>query len=151
MAARRHSRQRELIKEFLKTRKDHPTADIVYRNIRNQNPSISLGTVYRNLTLLAEAGEITRFNVGDGMDHFDGDVSPHYHFVCQECGRVMDLEMESIEEITDIAAAGFRGHIAGHMTYFYGICGDCIDRRAALGAEEQARGTSCGGMAAVET
>ncbi len=150
MAARRHSRQRELIKEFLKTRKDHPTADIVYRNIRNQNPSISLGTVYRNLTLLAEAGEIIRLNVGDGVDHFDGDISPHYHFVCQKCGRVMDLKMESIEDITDIAAAGFSGHIAGHMTYFYGICGDCIDQRASLKAEEQARGTSCGGAAAAE-
>lgn len=57
MTARRHSRQRELIKSFLETRKDHPTADTVYRNVRNQNPRISLGTVYRNLTLLAEEGE----------------------------------------------------------------------------------------------
>ena len=125
MAARRHSRQRELIKEFLKGRKDHPTADVVYRNVRMQNPSISLGTVYRNLTLLADAGEINRLNVGDGVDHFDADTSPHYHFVCRECGRVIDLEMDSIEEITAAAAARFEGHIAGHMTYFYGTCGQC--------------------------
>ena len=99
MTARRHSRQRELIKSFLETRKDHPTADTVYRNVRNQNPRISLGTVYRNLTLLAEEGEIRRLNVGDGVDRFDGDVSPHYHFVCQKCGQVLDLQIDGMEEI----------------------------------------------------
>lgn len=76
MATLKYSRQRELIKDFLMTRKDHPTADIVYRNVRKQNPSISLGTVYRNLTLLADIGEISRLNVGDGVDHFDADTSP---------------------------------------------------------------------------
>ena len=56
MVTRKHSRQRELIQEFLRGRKDHPTADAVYANVRQQNPNISLGTVYRNLTLLAESG-----------------------------------------------------------------------------------------------
>ena len=82
MAARKYSRQRELIKEFLMTRKDHPTADIIYQSVRKENPNISLGTVYRNLTLLCGDGEINRLNVGDGTDHFDADISPHYHFVC---------------------------------------------------------------------
>ena len=63
MAIRKYSRQRELIKEFLMTRKDHPTADMVYMNVRRMNPNISLGTVYRNLTRLAEDGEINRLNV----------------------------------------------------------------------------------------
>lgn len=125
MAARKHSRQRELIKEFLMTRKDHPTADVVYRSVRQQNPNISLGTVYRNLTLLADTGEIRRLNVGDGVDHFDADTSPHYHFVCRECGSVIDLKMDSIEAIKNIAAANFDGHIAGHVTYFYGLCSKC--------------------------
>ncbi len=125
MAALKYSRQREMIKEFLMTRKDHPTADIVYMNVRQQNPNISLGTVYRNLTLLADIGEIARLRVGDGVDHFDADTSPHYHFVCMECGTVIDLEMDSIENITELAGANFDGHIAGHVTYFYGTCGSC--------------------------
>ena len=86
MAARKYSRQRESIKDFLATRKDHPTADMVYQNVRRQNPNISLGTVYRNLTLLAESGEINRLNMGDGVDHFDADTSPHYHLLCTKCG-----------------------------------------------------------------
>ncbi len=125
MAAIKHSRQREMIKAFLMSRKDHPTADIVYMNVRQQNPNISLGTVYRNLTLLADMGEIRRLRVGDGVDHFDADISPHYHFVCTECGAVIDLEMDSIEGITELAGAGFNGRIAGHVTYFYGSCGNC--------------------------
>lgn len=123
--AQKHSRQRDGIMAFLMGRKDHPTADTVYMNVRRELPNISLGTVYRNLTLLAETGEINRLRVGDGVDHFDADTSPHYHFVCTECGSVIDLEMKNIDTIQDIAGAGFDGKIAGHVTYFYGTCGDC--------------------------
>lgn len=126
MAARKHSRQRELIKSFLTGRTDHPTADIIYMNVRRQNPNISLGTVYRNLTLLVEEGEINRIHVGDGVDHFDADTSPHYHFVCSECGNVIDLKIDYPESILNTAASDFDGKIMGHVTYFYGICGDCL-------------------------
>lgn len=122
----KHSRQREMIKAFLMTRKDHPTADMVYMNVRQQNPNISLGTVYRNLTLLADIGEIQRLRVGDGVDHFDADTSLHYHFVCTKCGCVEDLDMDSIEEINETASARFDGQIDGHVTYFYGTCGNCL-------------------------
>lgn len=125
---RKHSRQREMIHKFLQGRYDHPTADVVYMNVRQQNPNISLGTVYRNLTLLAELGQIQRLRLGDGIDHFDADTSPHYHFVCSHCGRVIDLKMDSIDEITDIASKNFNGNITGHMTYFYGSCDQCTVR-----------------------
>lgn len=121
----KYSRQREVIKEFLTTRKDHPTADVVYMNVRMQYPNISLGTVYRNLTLLSDMGEIQRLRVGDGVDHFDADTSPHNHFVCTECGSVIDLEMESIDHIKDIASKNFDGLVKGHSTYFYGLCSGC--------------------------
>lgn len=126
--ALKHSRQRAMIKEFLMTRKDHPTADVVYMNVRQQNPNISLGTVYRNLTLLSDIGEIQKLRVGDGVDHFDADISPHNHFVCSECGSVIDLDMDSIEDINKIAAKRFDGQITGHVTYFYGTCGNCLKK-----------------------
>lgn len=123
--ALKYSRQRQVIKDFLMSRKDHPTADVVYMNVRQEYPNISLGTVYRNLTLLADMGEIQRLRVGDGVDHFDADTSAHYHFVCSECGNVMDLKMDNINNIIDIAGINFDGEIQGHVTYFYGICGNC--------------------------
>lgn len=128
--ALKYSRQREMIKDFLKTRHDHPTADVVYMNVRRQNPNISLGTVYRNLSLLADIGEIQRLRLGDGTDHFDADTSPHYHFICTKCGSVIDLKMESIEGIKEIAGANFNGTIDGHVTYFYGTCGNCAKMEA---------------------
>lgn len=125
--ALKYSRQREAIKSFLMTRKDHPTADVVYENVRKEFPNISLGTVYRNLTLLSDMGELLRLRVGDGMDHFDADTSPHYHFICQDCGRVIDLDMDSLEAIDNIAGANFGGQIKGHVTYFYGSCENCTE------------------------
>lgn len=126
--ALKYSRQREAIKNFLITRKDHPTADIVYSNVRSQFPNISLGTVYRNLTLLADLGEIARLRVGDGVDHFDADTSSHYHFVCRECGAVIDLEADISSAVNDAVSCGFEGEIEGHVTYFYGHCPGCMQK-----------------------
>ena len=83
MKTLKYSRQRESIKACLMSRKDHPTADALYTSIREQFPNISLGTVYRNLNLLVELGEIRKLSCGDGTDHFDYDTSPHYHYVCR--------------------------------------------------------------------
>ncbi len=124
----KHSKQRDSIKEFLATRKDHPTADTVYMNVRQSFPNISLGTVYRNLTLLADIGEIARLRVGDGVDHFDYDTTPHYHFVCSECGKVLDLDMTVMKNLTETAQEGFDGEIEGHVTWFYGRCSDCTTK-----------------------
>ncbi len=128
--ALKYSRQRETIKDFLVTRKDHPTADMVYMNVRESYPNISLGTVYRNLTLLADIGEIARLRVGDGVDHFDADISPHYHFICSECGSVIDLDMDSLDHLIDTASDCFNGQIDGHVTYFYGKCSNCLKKES---------------------
>ena len=123
----KYSRQREGILRNLQSRRDHPTADMIYDSVRKEYPNISLGTVYRNLTLLSELGEIQRLRLGDGTDHFDADTSPHNHFICNHCKAVIDLEMESIDSIDKVAAAGFQGEIEGHVTYFYGSCPACAE------------------------
>ncbi|MEI3175222.1 MAG: transcriptional repressor [Lachnospiraceae bacterium] len=128
MKTMKYSRQRESIKNFLSTRKDHPTADAVYMNIRKEYPNISLGTVYRNLSLLASVGEIQKISCGDGVDHFDPNADPHYHFVCRDCGAVKDIEMKPLENLEAMAAEGFDGSISGHTAVFYGRCGECEEK-----------------------
>ena len=123
--ALKYSRQREAIKEFMMTRKDHPTADVVYMNVRQEFPNISLGTVYRNLTLLSDLGELLRLRVGDGVDHFDATTTPHYHFICNTCGSVTDLNIPIMHSIDATAGENFEGQIDGHVTYFYGKCEHC--------------------------
>lgn len=88
MSTLKYSRQRESIKQFLMQRRDHPTADTVYMNVRETFPHISLGTVYRNLSLLAELGEITKIST-EGPDRFDANQEPHYHFICRHCHAVL--------------------------------------------------------------
>ncbi len=120
----KHSKQRDSIKEFLTGRTDHPTAAVVYENVRKTIPNISLGTVYRNLSLLADIGEISRIRVGDSVDHFDADISPHYHFICRECGNVMDMDMDKVD-LDKIAGRNFSGEIECHTICFYGRCEKC--------------------------
>lgn len=129
MQTLKYSRQREAIKEFLISRTDHPTADTVYSNIRQEFPNISLGTVYRNLSLLSDIGEILKISMGEGGDRFDGNIKPHYHFLCTECKQVIDLDMKNLEHIDELASVNFSGKVEGHMAYFYGKCENCINKK----------------------
>lgn len=129
MGALKYSRQRESIKELLQARKDHPTADMIYESVRQIYPNISLGTVYRNLSLLAERGEITRISTSEGADRFDARTSPHNHFICRECHKIMDLEMGSIDYIMEEAGKNFSGDIDGYKVHFFGLCKECTKKR----------------------
>ena len=84
MATVKRSRQRDAIRSFLMSRKDHPTAEVVYDNVSKEFPNISLGTVYRNLTFLVDNGMAMKVPCSDGSVHFDGNVNPHYHFQRQK-------------------------------------------------------------------
>lgn len=121
----KRSRQRESIKRYLDSHRIHPTAETVYRSMQEEYPNISLGTVYRNLNLLAELGEILRISPGSGPDRYDGNIQPHYHFVCTECGQVLDLDMEPQTHLNALAKERFDGTITGHATHFFGLCPKC--------------------------
>lgn len=123
----KYSRQRECIKEYLMSTKAHPTADMVYQHVREQYPKVSLGTVYRNLSLLAELGEVIKVSCGDGLDRFDGNAKPHYHLLCTMCNSVSDLDIEPMHEINEIASKNFSGKILGHNTLFHGTCPNCTN------------------------
>ena len=126
MAGLKYSRQREAVLHYLRSTKSHPTAENVFTEIRKEFPKISLGTVYRNLNLLVEHGEIIRLNCGDGVEHFDATIAPHNHFICRRCGAVIDLEMDSIDRINQEANKHFPGEVEGHEIYFYGSCEKCL-------------------------
>lgn len=126
--ALKHSRQRDAIYDFLKDRKDHPTADTIYQGVRKQYPTISLATVYRNLMVLKQDHRIRTVEVGDGVVHFDPDVSEHGHFVCRVCGEVEDIRVDGADEIRERASRIFPGKIEGGSAYFYGVCGNCLQK-----------------------
>lgn len=131
MATLKYSRQRESIKEFLTGRTDHPTADFVYENLKQIYPNISLGTVYRNLSLLADLGEIQKLSSFGGADRFDACVTPHYHFMCTKCGKVMDIFSEQIDQNLENIASNFTGgQISDCKARFFGLCQDCLNEES---------------------
>lgn len=115
----KNSRQRNAIMEYLMSVKCHPTADEVYANVRQVIPNISLGTVYRNLAQLSDLGTIRKLKVGV-MDRFDGDLTPHAHFVCRACGKVTDVELPNRHLPVP---EGF--HVDSEELFLYGTCGAC--------------------------
>lgn len=90
LQTQRSTRQKTAILEYLRSVKSHPSAETVYLALKKKMPQLSLGTVYRNLDAYAKNGQSLLFEV-KGQQRFDGDVSPHSHFTCDECGGVQDL------------------------------------------------------------
>lgn len=125
----KRSRQREAIQQCLIGRFDHPTAEMVYMSIKDEFPNISLGTVYRNLSLLADLGAIQKITVSGGPDRFDGNPKLHYHFGCRSCGCVMDLDLPQQDQLNQLALAHFDGIIEMHTIQFFGLCPDCARKQ----------------------
>ena len=122
----KYSRQRECILKDLQSRRDHPTADMVYESVRGSFPNISLGTVYRNLSMLAENGTILKISTENGPDHFDGFTNPHTHFICKSCGDVIDMDYVPDENVVKNASATFSGIIDEYKLQFFGKCKECL-------------------------
>ena len=121
----KYSKQRELILEYLKSTKDHPTAEMVYLALKDENPLLSLGTVYRNLSLLCETGLAKRVVSEGKPDRFDGRVPEHYHAVCSGCERVFDIEMPYYKSIDERAGYTQGFSVGRHEIMFFGLCSEC--------------------------
>ncbi len=120
----KHSTQRDAILNELCSRKDHPTADELYWALRRTMPNISMGTVYRNLSLLTDNGQIRRITCG-GADRFDATTDNHYHLQCTECGRVIDIEMPVMESLEREVENILNAAVLTHHLNFIGICENC--------------------------
>lgn len=122
----KHSRQRACILDALRNTKTHPTADWIYAKVKEEIPNISLGTVYRNLALLCEHQMVFKFNIGNGIDHYDANTNPHYHLFCKSCGRILDLAAEYHHHLDTLASYHSNHRIDNHMLLFYGVCDECL-------------------------
>ncbi len=117
--------QRQIILEELSKVKTHPTASEVYDMVRKRLPRIGLGTVYRNLELMAENGMIVKLEVGGTQKRFDATTDAHYHIRCSCCGRVDDIDVPVLDSLVDEASENSSYQIIGHHIEFTGICSKC--------------------------
>jgi Fur family transcriptional regulator, peroxide stress response regulator len=122
---RRNTRQKEAILTVLKNTRAHPTADLIYELVKKKIPHISKGTVYRNLQVLQEMGQITELNLGDEINRYEIKQKPHCHFRCEQCGCVIDLDVTADKEIDKKVSEKTGLIINSHQMEFQGICNNC--------------------------
>lgn len=118
---KRYSQRRQAIRDALDSVTTHPTATEIYDMVREQYPSISLATVYRNLTEFSHEGSALMLHAGDGMVHFDGCTRPHDHFVCERCNGVSDIEAGD-----DCPSEMLGNSVSRRSIFYYGVCRDCL-------------------------
>ena len=121
----RMTRQRKIILEELRKVKTHPSADEIYEMVRLRLPRISLGTVYRNLEILSELGEIQKLQLSGALKRFDWDTNKHYHIRCVRCNRVDDAPIAPLNQIEDELYESTVFEIIGHNLEFVGLCPEC--------------------------
>ncbi|MFC2059691.1 Fur family transcriptional regulator [Chloroflexota bacterium] len=103
----------------------HPSADWVYDEVRKLIPNISKGTVYRNLKILRDIGEISELNLSGALSRYESKQENHYHFRCEKCGQVFDLEEPVNKELDDKVARNTGFNVSYHQLEFRGLCKDC--------------------------
>ena len=123
----RYSKQRELILEVVNQSSDHPTAEMIYWEVKKQIPNISLGTVYRNLNALVDASLIKRIHIQD-VDHFDHRKKEHYHFCCRECQTLYDLEATDMKKLIQKVEEKEQVKIDDYEILFYGTGMHCMKK-----------------------
>lgn len=131
---KRYSKQREIILDTLRKRNDHPTAEMIYKDILNIMPSIGIATVYRNLSALSDSGQILKIETKQGeSDRFDGNIKPHLHFQCLECNKIEDifLNEDQVKELTEKLnefADVINAETVTSKILIKGRCSECKDK-----------------------
>lgn len=103
----------------------HPTADWIYDQLKGEFPNLSMGTVYRNLNILIEQKLIKKIDFGSTFDRFDANIGPHYHFICERCSSVLDLELPVDEALNERVNVSTHHNAQRHRIEFFGICDRC--------------------------
>ena len=122
---RRRSRQRDRILDFLKHTRSHPTAREIYDRLRSEMPRLSMGTVYRNLAVLADQGLVSRLDFGGAFDRFEANTVGHHHFICERCGSVTDLDLPTDAALTRSLSRACGLRASRHEIRLFGLCERC--------------------------
>jgi len=126
-ALRKSSRKRDAVLNVMRGTRSHPSAQWIYEVLRPEYPDISLGTVYRNLKLFIESGEVVSVGSVDGQERYDARTEPHPHFICTSCGKVIDLDCEMLSDAPYSGIEDKTGlKIESHSITYKGLCADCV-------------------------
>ena len=118
--------QRVAIAELLAESRGHPNVETLYERLKNDHPSLSLATVYRNVMLMKSLGEVLEIVFPDDSNRYDGNTPyPHPHVICSRCGRIMEPDLKTLEDMTKEVIHQTDFTILSHQLLFFGICKEC--------------------------
>lgn len=132
MISKRNTIQKELVRNAVYEMQKHVTANDVYEFIRKTHPTIGKGTVYRNLDILAEEGDIRKIEVPDGPNLFDFTLKTHYHIRCIKCGEVYDVDMDEIPDLMEKIHDTHGMDFLSYDIFFKGICSKCREAKGGV-------------------
>ena len=119
------SKQREIILNEVMNSHLHPTADSIYTSLKKDNPGLSLGTVYRNLSQLTENGYISKLSIPNQSDRYDKNIKPHAHLIYERCNNIYDIESETISKFINDLSNEQNLSILNYDIVLQGICKNC--------------------------
>lgn len=122
---KRNTIQRNMVLEAVNMLRSHATADEIYAYIAKDYSAITRGTVYRNLNLLSESGQILKIEVPGGADRYDHQCHNHYHVKCDKCGKIYDVDMEYLTNLEQSISNTHGFKFSGHTIMFSGTCPHC--------------------------
>lgn len=125
----RRTHQLSLTYDAVLTLANHPTADDVYDYVHQNHPTVSRTTVYRNLNKLCDSNDLSKVKVFGSADRFDHNLHSHYHFICDECGHLSDLDLPYMENINDMCRGIGGRQVNAHQILFDGICESCLEKQ----------------------
>ncbi len=119
--------QRLAIVKILARSKDHPSVEDIYDQIKTDFPTMSLATVYRNIVLIKSLGEVLELGFPDGSNRYDGNKPfPHPHVICIKCKKIVDPDLDSLDNLRKEVAVETDFKILNHRLDFFGICSNCL-------------------------
>ena len=121
----RLTRQRLAVVKTLRNTKSHPDANWIYEKVRKEIHHVSLGTIYRTLGILKEAGLLYELDYGSSLSHYDANTENHPHIVCTNCARIDDLPLSLPYKLREQATKATDFLITDHRLEFYGLCPHC--------------------------
>ena len=130
MTNRNYSQKREAIFGALKSDDTHPTAETLYLRLKDNYPEISLATVYRNLKLFCDNGDVVSAGIVNGQERFDPRTDEHEHFICKYCGTIMDVDFDlNRAKLYDAVSAELGATVDSHKLTLYGKCKNCLQNK----------------------
>jgi Fur family peroxide stress response transcriptional regulator len=119
--------QRLAIVKILAKSEGHPSVDNIYDKIKRDFPTMSLATVYRNIVIIKTLGEVLELGFPDGSNRYDGNKPyPHPHVICIKCKKIVDPDLDSLDEVKNEVELETKFKILNHRLDFFGICSNCM-------------------------